>query len=171
MTCPSIVRIARPEDRQEIWRLFLQGHRENGQFTLAPEKVDFLLTRALCPQLIPEWDTGPRGAIGVIGDIGSLEALVLVMIDTYWYSNERHLGEYLVYVDPECRRSYHARALVEWMKHQSDKTRLPLLTGIISNQRTEAKVRLYQRMLPRIGAFFLYTPQSSVQSSSAAVAA
>ena len=74
MTCPSIVRVARPEDHQEIWRLFLQGHKENGQFTLAPEKVDYFLARALHPEMIPEWDTGPRGAIGVIGAIGSLEA-------------------------------------------------------------------------------------------------
>lgn len=170
MTCPSVVRVAQPADHQEIWRLFLQGHRENGMFTLAPEKVDYLIMRALHPELIAPWDTGPRGAIGVIGGVGSLEGVVLVMIDTYWYTHDRHLGEYLVYVDPECRKSYHAKALVDWMKQQSDTTRLPLLTGIISNHRTEAKVRLYERMLPRAGAFFLYGI-AGVQSSSAAVAA
>lgn len=170
MTCPSIVRVARPEDHVEIWRLFLQGHKENGQFNLAPEKVDFFLQRALCPDMIPEWDTGPRGAIGVIGDVGALEALVFVTIGTYWYSNDRHLEEFLVFVDPECRRSNHARALVDWMKQQSDRTGLPLVTGIISNERTEAKVRLYQRMLPKVGAFFLYGGKGSVHSSSAAYA-
>lgn len=170
MTCPSIVRVAKPDDRQEIWRLFLQGHRENGMFSLAPEKVDFLISRALHPEMIPEWDTGPRGAIGVIGDVASLEGVVLMMLDSYWYTHDRHLGEYLVYVDPECRKTHHARALVAWMKEQSERTHLPLLTGIISNERTDAKVRLYQRMLPRVGAFFLYNP-NSIHSSSAAVAA
>jgi hypothetical protein len=171
MTCPSIVRIARGEDRQEIWRLFLQGHRENGKFTLAPEKVDFFLQRALHPEMIPEWDAGPRGAIGVIGDIGKLEALVFVTLSTYWYSHDRHLEEFIVYVDPECRRPPgHARALIEWMKHQSDLTGLPLVTGVISTERTEAKVRLYDRMLPRVGAFFLYGAKGSVHSSSAAFA-
>lgn len=170
MSCPSIVRVARAEDHTEIWRLFLQGHRENGQFQLAPEKVDYFLSRALHPEAIPEWDTGPRGAIGVIGDIGSLEALVFVTIGTYWYSHDRHLEEFLVFVDPECRKSQHARSLVEWMKLQSDKTGLPLVTGIISNHRTEAKVRLYDRMLPRAGAFFLYGGKGSVHSSSAAYA-
>lgn len=173
MTCPSVVRVGKPEDRQEIWRLFLQGHRENGMFSLAPEKVDWFLNRALHPEMIPAWDTGSRGVVGVIGNVGTLEALVFVMIDTYWYSNDRHLGEYLVYVDPECRRSYHARALIDWMKAQSDATHLPLLTGIISNTRTEAKVRLYERMLPKAGAFFLYglNKTESVHASSAAVAA
>jgi GNAT superfamily N-acetyltransferase len=170
MTCPSIVRVAGPADHQEIWRLFLQGHRENGQFTLAPEKVEWFLSRALVPDAIPEWDTGPRGAIGVIGDVGRLEALVFVCIGTHWYSHDRHLEEFIVYVDPECRRSGHAKALVEWMKTQSDRTHLPLLTGIISNERTEAKVRLYRRMLPPIGAFFLYGNKGSVHSSSAAYA-
>ncbi len=168
MACPSIVRIARPEDRQEIWRLFLQGHRENGQFTLAPEKVDYFLSRALHPEMIPEWDTGPRGVVGVIGDVGELEALVFVTIGTFWYSHERHLEEFIVYVDPECRRSYHARALISWMKQQSDRTGLPLLTGVVSNLRTQAKVDLYSRMLPKVGAFFLYSKASAHSSSAVA---
>lgn len=170
MTCPSIVRVARPEDRQEIWRLFLQGHRENAQFSLAPEKVDWFITRALHPDLIPQWDTGPRGAIGVIGDVGKLEALAFLTIGSFWYSHDRHLEEYVVYVDPECRRSYHARAMITWMKQQSHNTGLQLLTGVISNIRTEAKVNLYGRMVPKIGAFFLYNP-NLVAASSTAVAA
>jgi GNAT superfamily N-acetyltransferase len=170
MTCPSIVRIAKPEDHVEIWRLFLQGHRENGQFNLAPEKVEYFLSRALFPESILAWDTGPRGAIGVIGEVGALEALVFVTIGTYWYSHDRHLEEFIVYVDPECRRSAHARALVSWMKQQSDVTGLPLVTGIISNHRTEAKVHLYERMLPRVGAFFLYGAKGATSASSAAFA-
>src|SRR4051812_33232825 len=170
MTCPSVVRIAQPADRQEIWRLFLQGHRENGQFTLAPEKVDWFLNRALHPETIAEWDDGPRGVVGVIGDVGGLEALVVVFVGGYWYTHDKHLEEYIVYVDPECRRSHHARALVSWMKQQSDGVRLPLVTGIISNERTEAKVALYERMLPKIGAFFLYGNKGSVAASSAAFA-
>lgn len=172
MACPSVVRVARPEDRQEVWRLFLQGHRENGMFTLAPEKVDWFINRAIFPQLIPQWDTGTRGVIGVIGDIGKLEGCVFVNLGSFWYTYDRHVEEYLVYVDPECRRSFHARAMVKWMKEQSDQTGLPLLTGIISNERTKAKCDMYGRMLPKVGEFFLYgvKQQSSVHQSSAAVA-
>lgn len=169
MTCPSIVRVAKPADHQEIWRLFLQGHRENGQFSLAPEKVDWFLNRALHPELIPAWDTGVRGAIGVIGDVGKLEGLAFVTISNHWYSHDLHLEELIVYVDPECRHSHHARALIKWMKEQSDRTCLKLMTGVISNIRTQAKVDLYGRMLPKAGEFFLYG--GSVQSSSAAMAA
>ncbi len=152
----SVVRIAKAEDHTEIARLFLQSHRENGQFTLAPEKVDWFIHRALHPELINAADTATRGVIAVIGEPGKLEALALMMIDTFWYTNDRYLSEYLVYVDPEHRKSSHARAIIAWMKHQSDLTGLPLLTGVISNERTEGKVRLYRRMLPYIGGLFLY---------------
>ena len=166
----SAVRIAVEADRLEIWRLFLQGHQENGMFKLAPEKVDWWITRMLHPELIPAWDTGPRGAIGVIGQTGHLEGLVFVTFGCYWYTNDKHLEEFIVYVDPECRKSDHARALVEWMKAQSRDTGLPLVTGIMSTHRTEAKVRLYERFLPKVGAFFMYDGKAT-QGSSAAIAA
>lgn len=171
MSCPSMVRIAKPDDRPEIWRLFLSGHRENGQFSLAPEKVDFFLSRALHPEMIPPWDTGPRGAVGVIGDVGKLEGLVMLFISSFWYSNDRHLEEHLIYVDPECRRSFHARAMIRWMKEQADMTGLPLMTGVISTHRTQEKVNLYGRMLPKVGEFFLYRGGDAATAlSSAAVA-
>lgn len=161
MTSPSTVRIALPEDAQEIWRLFLQGHKENGIFTLAPEKVQWFLHRVLHPEFIPVGDTGPRGVIGVIGPVGSLEGLVFLTIGSYWYSNDLHLEEYIIYTDPEHRKSHHVQALIEWMKNQVEITNLPLVTGIISNIRTEAKCRLYRRMLPKIGEFFYVGPKGS----------
>lgn len=159
MPCPSIVRSARPDDAKEIWRLFLQGHRENGLFSLAPDKVQWFMSRCLFPETIQPGDTDVRGVIGVIGTPNALEALVFVTIGSYWYSHDKHIEEFIVYVDPECRRSGHAQALVQWMKDQVEITGLPLMTGIISNERTEAKCRLYRRLLPKIGEFFLYTPK------------
>lgn len=161
MPSESVVRIAVRQDAPEIWRLFLQGHRENGLFTLAPDKVHFFMERALCPELIQDGDTGPRGIIGVIGPVGGLEGLVFVTIGTYWYTHEKHIQEFLVFVDPECRQSDHASALVDWMKQQVEATKLPLLTGVISTKRTEAKCRLYRRLLPKVGEFFYLGPKGS----------
>jgi len=170
MTAPSIVRTAKAEDYAEVWRLLLVSHQENGQFPLAPEKVDTFVARALRPDLLPAWDVGPRGVIGVIGPVGALEALCLLFLGSYWYTNERHIEEFLVFVDPRCRSSAHGREMVKWMKEQSDATGLKLVTGIISNVRTEAKVRMYERMLPKVGAFFMYGGKGSVIGSSAALA-
>jgi len=164
VTAPSIVRIATQLDAQEVWRLFLQGHRENGLFSLSAEKVQWFMNRVLNPESIPLGDTGLRGVIGVIGPVGALEGLVFLTIGTYWYSTDLHLEEYIIFTDPECRKSFHVQALIEWMKHQVEVTGLPLMTGIISNHRTEAKCRLYRRMLPKIGEFFYLGPKGSTVS-------
>ena len=153
---PSIVRIAKPWDAPEIWRLFLQMHRENGIFSLSPLKVTNLMSRALYPQDIPPDDTGPRAQIGIIGLSGRLEAVVLVSISSAWYSDDLHLTDHVFYVDPECRASNHANALIDWLKNLADSLGLPLVTGIFSTTRTAAKIRLFDRKFPRIGATYFY---------------
>jgi len=156
MAAPSVVRPATLQDRPEIWRLFLQGHRENGLFEMDPSKVEFFLYRALKPDEIPSGDTGPRGQIAVIGAPGKLEAIVFIIIGQFWYSSTYHLEELLVYVDPECRQSEHAKNCISWMKKQADELGVKLITGIMSRDRTQAKIRLYDRYLPRVGAFYAY---------------
>jgi hypothetical protein len=173
---PSVVRLAGPADRSEVIRLLLLGHIENGLFPMDREKAEWFIDRMLNPGLIPGWDTGPRGAIGVIGEPNRLEGLAFVVIGCYWYTTRRHLEEYIIFVDPGCRRTEdgepvpHAKALLEWLKEQSRLTGLPLLAGILSQKpRMEAKVRLYQRTLPKAGAFFCFDPSLTATSSSALV--
>lgn len=161
MTVPSKVRIATPEDHGEIWRLFLMAHKENGMFPLSPTKVEYFIQRCINHEKIPVGDQGPRGIIGVIGQVGSLEALVFVTISTFWYTDAKNIDECLVYTDPEHRQSNHVQALINWMKDQVEITQLPLMTGVISTIRTEAKCRLYRRMLPKVGEFFLLAPKGS----------
>lgn len=164
---PSIVRVAKSEDRLEIWRLFLQDWNENHIFELSPQKVDWLLTRLLQPEVIPPDDMGTRGIIGVIGPSDALEAVAGVVISSAWYSVDRCLNDLVVYVDPNYRNSGHAKALLEWVKFQSIITGLPLVSGVVTRERTEAKVRLYRRQMPEmIGASFYFDPKASVVTSS-----
>lgn len=167
MTSISIVRIATPIDRDELWRLFLQAHSENGIFPLAADKVEYILMRCLYPDMIPLGDFGPRGTIGVIGPPGKLEGMVLLTINEYWYTRQKHLEEMLVYVDTKHRKSHHAKSLIKWLKEQAEVTGLPLLTGVISNKRTEAKCALYGRMLPKIGEFYLYKGRANGHDATA----
>lgn len=153
---PSVVRKAIAADIPEIWRLFLMGHRENGIFPLSPQKVDYFLNRAIYPDQVLSNDTGPRGQIAVIGSPGKLEAIVFVILGSYWYSEEIHLEELIVYVDPEFRVSRHAKACIQWMKDTADDLGIKLITGIMSTDRTQSKIKLYDMYLPRIGAFYCY---------------
>jgi len=171
MTAQSIVRLAGPADYDQVWRLLMLAFKENAQFSLSHNKVHWFIQRALFPDRIQMSDTGPRCVIGVIGDHNLLEGIAFLSLGSFWYTDDRHIEEFIVFVDPTCRKSFHARALMGWMKGQSDAIGLPLLTGVISNVRTEAKVRLYERMVPKIGAFFLYKPEQAVRASSSAAVA
>ena len=164
MSSPSVVRIAGKADYAECWRLLMDSHNENALFKLAEDKVKWFVDRVLHSETIAPDDTGTRGVIGIIGPAEALEGLVFLTIGSYWYTHDKHIEEFMVYVDPRHRRSSHAKALVSWMKSQVELTGLPLITGILSTHRTEAKVRLYERMLPKIGAFFYIAPKGSSMS-------
>lgn len=165
-TTPSVVRTAGPADYEECWRLFMQGHKENGLFSIDPQKVQWLLNRLLFPQAILPQDTGPRGIVGVIGEVGNLEGLTFVVIREYWYSSEKYISECMVFVDPECRGTGHAVALVDWLKEQSEATGLPVLASVLSTHRTEAKCRLYRRSLTKVGEIFMVKPVTAAMASS-----
>jgi len=154
------VRIAGPADYQECWRLLLQAFNENAMMSLAPDKVSWFLARCLDPQSIPLGDTETRGVIGVIGEPGALVGLAFLTIGELWYSHDKNIEEFLVFVDPEHRRSNNIDLLHQWMKDQVEVTGIPLISGIISNNRTEAKCRLYRRRFQKMGEFFIHFPKN-----------
>lgn len=156
MTSESVVRKAVPADRESIWDLFRLLHEENGVFSLSEHKINYLLERILHPEKIPEADPGIRGFMGVIGPVGKLEGLLVMVLGSFWYSDDIIFEEYANFVHPAHRKSNHAKALLAYSRHMADNVNIPLVIGIISNLRTAAKVRLYRRQLPECGSFFLY---------------
>lgn len=168
MTSPSIVRPAVPADRDEIWRLFKLHHEENGLFPLAESKVRFYLDRMLNPHDIEPGDMGPRGMIGVIGPIGALEGGIMLVLGSPWYTEDVTLDDCMNFVDPAHRKSRHSEALIEYSKHLVDKVReghpeFKMILGIVSTKRTAAKIRLYSRRMPVVGAYFMYPAPAEVE--------
>ena len=107
-------------------------------------------------QLIYSALSGQGGLIGVIQGPDELEGIICLVIDKYWYAKEWFLCELFNYVPPKFRKSTRAKALLSFAKKCSDEMRIPLVIGIVSNIRTEAKIKLYERQLPKAGAFFVY---------------
>lgn len=103
--------------------------------------------------------------IGAPGE--ALRGMIFMTIGQLWYSDQWVLEELFSYVPPEFRRSDYAKDLIDFAKKQADELSLKLMIGILSNERTEAKVRLYTRKLgPPAGAYFVYggkTGQSHVR--------
>lgn len=164
MTSPSIVRPGVPDDEPEIWRLFRMHHAENALYPISERKVGFYLDRVLHPERISPEDDGPRGVIGVIGNVGTLEAAIMLVLGSAWYTDEIGLDDCMSYVDPEHRKSDHAKALMDYSKNIVDQVRAQghasfrMILGIVSTKRTAAKIRLYERKFPVLGAYFVYPP-------------
>ena len=147
MSGASAVRTAVPADEAGIMSLCRLLHEENGPFPLDEAKVSFMLRRAWAKDHV---------LVLVIGPVGAPVACLALHVGDVWYSSSVLLEEIFNFVHPDHRRSSHARTLIEAAKAVSDDMRLPLMIGVISNERTEAKVRLYRRLLTPSGAFFLH---------------
>jgi GNAT superfamily N-acetyltransferase len=150
------VRTAVPEDEDGIMALCRLLNTENGIFKMNETKVRDMVVPSLYL-----FD----GIMGVIGARDHIEGMVLLRISQFWYSDERFLEEMFVYVHPEYRaaKGGRARRLVEFAKKASEKLSLPLMVGILSNSRTDAKTKLYERQFGNpAGAFFLYGVKTGI---------
>ena len=101
--------------------------------------------------------TGICGVIGPVG--GKLEGAVLLSMGEMWYSKDMILEEKAIFVDPEHRsaKGGRARKLAEFAKMTSEELQIPLAIGVLSSSRTEAKIRLYERVFGQpAGVYFLY---------------
>ena len=148
-----IVRIAGPEDTAEIVNLFLWMHQENGIFNLDEEKTENFIKMATEHR---------HGIIGVIDGKDGMDGMICLIPDQLWYSNEWFLNEVFNFVHPEARRSTRAKSLISFAKKMSDEMNMPLILGVVSNYRTEAKVKLYERQFPKAGAFFIHNASAKV---------
>lgn len=143
-----VVRTAMPFEEEEIMAMCRMLHEENGLFSMSEDRVRDVVRKALNRE---------GGILGVIGDVGQIQAMIYMLIAQIWQSDDWHLEELFSYCRPEYRRSNNAKSLIQFAKRCSDELHLPLIIGIVSNTRTEEKIRLYQRQLQKPnGCFFVY---------------
>lgn len=153
------VRIGQPADFDNMMVLLREMHAENGIAPLAEAKIIPPLQCALAQY---------HGLVGIIdGDDGDIAASVGLFTGEWWYSEDRHLEDRWNFVRAPYRSRRMARPLLEFSKQSAAALGLPLLMGVLSEARTEAKVALYKRQLPYAGAIFLWTPPGLKVSSAA----
>jgi len=145
------IRVGVPEDIEEIMVIAIQAAEENGFLEANPRKLAEEIYPALCQD---------HGIVGLIGRKGeAMEGIVVLRIGTMWYSDTPVVEEKAIFIHPEFRSAKGGRAtrLCEFSKKVSDTLGIPLIIGVLSNNRTEAKVRMYERQFGKpSGAFFLY---------------
>lgn len=144
-----VVRIATPDDVEDVVAMCRRLHNENGLFALNEAKVRDCLKRC--------FDRAGT-IVGVIGAPGNLEASTCMEFSTFYYTDDWHLSELWNFVEKDHRKgTYNAEALVDFCKRCANHMRMPLFTGIITNKQMAGKVRLYRRLLGYpVGAYFIY---------------
>lgn len=149
----SPVRKAIPSDEPELMDMCHKLWKENGVFSFSERKVQAVLQSA--------WN-GLGGIIGVIGEPGKIEGSICLTIGDYFYTDDFNLSELWNFVLPEYRKSTNAKELIRFAVRCSDEIGIPLIIGVLSNERTAAKVGLYKRLLgDPAGGFFVYHPDKA----------
>jgi hypothetical protein len=151
------VRVATPNDMDEVMKLAVTACKENGFLDASAVR----LAAEIWPALNRD-----HGIVGVIGPKGmmTIEGLVLLRIGEMWYSDQIVVEEKAVFVYPEFRaaKGGRARKLCEFSKKVADELGMPLLIGVLSNTRTAGKIRMYERIFgPQAGAFFLHNAKTT----------
>ena len=142
----SIIRRGVPADAEAMMTLLREMHQENGLAPLDEAKVRSTLMRGL---------TGDGAIVGIIRSDGIIAASVGLFISRWWYSETSHVEDLWSFVSEGHRKSEYAKNLLVWSKHAAESLGQPLLMGVLSSERTQAKIKLYQRQLGApVGALF-----------------
>lgn len=146
---PANIRLAVPEDEDIIMAMMNEAFVEQPIFPLDEDKMRAQIR--FCTER-----KGGFVALAV-GEKGELEGYLIACLYQYWYSSDWHLEELSNFVRPDCRKgTHHARDLIAFAKWFAEKMNVPLLMGIFSTQRLEAKIRLYKRQATYAGAVFVH---------------
>lgn len=148
------IRVAQPEDIHELMDVAMSACSENGFIN---PNVNKLLEQIWSAVNLD------NGIVGAIGEPGKIEGAVLLRLTDMWYSDDKVLEEKGIFILPQFRvaKGGRARRLCEFAKRAAEMLDVPLLIGVLSNDRTEAKVRLYERQFGKpTGAFFLYNART-----------
>ena len=148
---PLKIRIGTPDDVHDCMELATLATAENGFVAFNAVKV----LSEIWPALNQDF-----GIVGLIGPEGEKhQGAILLRIQYPWYSDQLVLEERGIFIHPYFRSAKGGRAarLCEFSKRAATSLGLPLLIGVLSNHRTEAKNRLYRRVFGEpAGTFYLF---------------
>jgi len=155
------VRIGSPADHKAMMTFLCKMHEENGVANMDEKRVETVLMCGLARH---------NAIVGICdGKNGEIAGSAGLFVSEWWYSSDRQLEDRWLFVAPDYRREPIARPLLQFAKNTADGLGIPLLLGVLSDVRTEAKVRLYERQLGKsVGAIFLYGDRSRSDSQSKA---
>jgi hypothetical protein len=130
-------------------------HADGSPLRFSEPRARSFLRRALIPDHNNQDD---EAWIGILGPIGRVWGSVYLSVGQVPCCEDRLIYEMWNWVLPDYRESNGARHLLSFATALAGVMQMPLVIGVMSHVRTEAKRRLYERALrtPAMGAVFLY---------------
>jgi hypothetical protein len=145
---PANVRVAGPADFDALFTFLLPLHEENGLVPLSEERVAEHVRRCTDHQ---------GGIAGIIDGPGGIIGSVGLVWERYWYSDQWAWFDLWNYIGREHRSLRLETDLIGFAKHIADSIGpMPLMMAVLTNDRAEAKVRLYSRHMRFAGGIFTY---------------
>jgi hypothetical protein len=138
------IRVATRDDEEQLIGLLKQKHAEGGLLPLDEDRARDMFAKAFDRK---------GGIIAVIGEPGNVEAMIGLVITSFWYTRHNHIEQFLLYVRPDQRQTDHAKTLSSFARKCSDAIEIPLVIGLMSSEPAKAKPRSGRRkMIPSIQA-------------------
>lgn len=154
------VRVAKPEDEDDLMGMLRRMHRDNPQpFPMSEELVRETVQRAITPNRNSLDDC--QSVCGIIGE-DCIEASIGLVTTHMWFSDAPFLAKLWFWVVPEYRRHPHARALMQFSTKLADALQMQMRIAnmVKEGEKSVADDRLWKRHLGGewCGSSYLYQP-------------
>jgi N-acetylglutamate synthase-like GNAT family acetyltransferase len=130
------IRVATREDEPALLELLQTMHAEGGLLPLDLDRARAMFARAFDRR---------GGIIGVIGPKNDIEAMIGLLITSFWYTRSNHLEQFVLCVRPDKRKNKHAETLRSSANKCSEAIGIPMVVGLVSDKQTQTKSRARRR--------------------------
>lgn len=144
---PFSVRVAEPSDRPALIEIAILIISEGALQTVSADCVADMVDRCIARD---------RAIAGIIEGAMGIEASIGIIVDRFDYSDEDHLDAKWLGVAPNYRTSNHGAKLLSFARWFQEGVGIPLFLELLTVRELQAKMHLYSRTLPQVGAQYSF---------------
>lgn len=148
---PFGVRAADESDAQALKDFLMPLYAENALQRVSEPKIDALIVRGVLRQ---------NAIVGIIEGEDGIQASIGLMLEELDYTDDQHVAIKWHFVAPRHRKENYGHRLMQFaawtyegLQAMADEP-IPLIGHILTSEDLLPKIRLFQRSLPQVGAYF-----------------
>jgi hypothetical protein len=160
---PLHARIAKPTDAEHLFALVVESENEWALSGRSYDRVRAVIALAVDRSPLVDVDGSPmmRPAFGVIDGPLGIEAGCGIYPTQPWDSDQTYLRGFWLYVHAACRKTTHAKSLLQFGNWFSDVSGMPLVWELLHPEKVQAKMALFSRSGGTlVGGLFIHEPSA-----------